>query len=125
MTRSYMHECKEKNTEKDLRIGIIRIRSIRGSSTVFLAMAFVTFAICIAASIGIARKLTVMSECEAFGRIWTKAVLSEYDRHLLEDYKLMAYWGNEIEVNRKIDAYMDYSADGKLDIRIGAAGKGL
>lgn len=97
----------------------------RGSSTVFLAMAFVTFAICIAASIGIARRLTVMSECQTFGRIWTKAVLSEYDRHLLEDYKLLAYWGNEIEVNRKIDAYMDYSASGKLGIRIGASASDL
>ena len=91
----------------------------RGSSTVLLAIAFLTFSLCIAGSIGISRRLTVMSECQACGRVWARAVLSEYDKHLLEDYKLMAYWGNEIEVNRKIDAYFNYSAAGKLDISIG------
>lgn len=97
----------------------------RGSSTVFLAMAFVTFAICIAGSIGVSRKLTVMSECQAFGRVWTKAILSEYDKHLLDDYCLMAFWGNEAEVNRKIDSYLDYSAAGKLNIRIGSTASDL
>ena len=95
------------------------IRRKRGSSAVFLAMAFVTFAVCIAGSISVSRHLTVMSECQAFGRVWTRAILSEYDRHLLEDYGLMAYWGNEAEVIRKIDAYMNYSVEGKLGIRTG------
>lgn len=97
----------------------------RGSSTVFLAMVFVTFAICIAGAIGISRHLTVMSECQAFGRVWTRAVLSEYDRHLLEDYGLMAYWGNDTEVSRKIDDYLEYSAAGKLGIRLGSTGADL
>ena len=101
------------------------IRMKRGSSTVFLAMAFVTFAVCIAGSIGISRRLTVMSECQAFGRVWTKAILSEYDKHLLEDYCLMAYWGNEVEVNRKIASYLDYSAAGKLNIKIGKTASDL
>lgn len=101
------------------------ISNTRGSSTVFLALAFLAFALCIAGGIGISRRLTVMSECEAFGRVWTRAVLSEYDVHLLEDYKLMAYWGNEIEVDRKIDAYLDYSAADKLGIRLGASASDL
>ena len=54
-----------------------------GSSTVFLAIAFLAFAFCIAGGIGISRKLTVMSTCESYGRVWTRAILSEYDLHLL------------------------------------------
>ena len=92
------------------------INNRHGSSAVFLALCFLAFAICIAGSIVISRRLTVMSECEAFGRVWTRAVLSEYDRHLLEDYRLMAFWGNEIEVDRKIEDYLDYSVEGKLGI---------
>lgn len=103
----------------------MRLINRKGSSAVFLAIAFAAFAVSIAGAIGISRRLTVMSECEAFGRVWARAILSEYDRHLLEDYKLMAYWGNEIEVNRRVDAYMDYSASGKLDIRIGKSGSDL
>lgn len=104
-----------------LKSQIIRtIRGNSGSSAVFLALAFLAFAICITGGIGISRKLAVMSECQAYGRVWTKAVLSEYDRHLLEDYKLMAYWGNEIEVDRKIDDYLDYSAADRLNVRLGA-----
>ena len=101
-----------------------RIRSIqdrKGSSTVMLAMVFVAFAVSIAAAIGISRELAVKSECESFGRAWTKAILSEYDEHLLEDYGIMAYFGNEAEVIRRIDSYMDYSAAGKLRIRLGGS----
>ena len=97
----------------------------RGSSTVFLAIAFLAFAVCIAGGIGISRKLTVMSTCESYGRVWTRAVLSEYDLHLLEDYGLMAYWGNEIEVNRKIDDYLDYSMADRLGVRLGLTSSDL
>ena len=96
-----------------------------GSSAVFLAIAFLAFAICITGAIGISRKLTVMSTCEAYGRVWTRAILSEYDLHLLEDYRLMAYWGNEIEVNRKIDDYLDYSLADRLDVRLGLTSSDL
>ena len=91
------------------------LRRKSGSSAVFLALAFTAFAICIAGSIGICRRLAVKSECEAFGRVWTRAVLSEYDNHLIEDYGIMAYWGGETEVNSKIDSYISYSSEGKLD----------
>ena len=66
-----------------------------------------------------------MSECQAFGRVWTRAVLSEYDRHLLSDYGLMAYWGNDTEVSKKIDDYLEYSAAGKLSIKLGSTGSDL
>ena len=97
----------------------------RGSSTVFLAFAFLAFAVCIAGGIGISRRLTVMSTCEAYGRVWTRAILSEYDLHLIEDYKLMAYWGNETEVNMKIDDYLDYSLADRLDVRLGLTSSDL
>ena len=97
----------------------------KGSSAVFLAIVFVTFAICIAAGIGIARQMTVKSECEAFGRIWTRAILSEYDRHLLDDYSIMAYFGSEPDVIKRIDAFLNYSTEGKLNIRTGKTGSDL
>ena len=97
---------------------VMQLVNRRGSSTVFLAIAFLAFALSTAAGVGICRSLTVSSECRVFGRVWARAVLSEYDRHLLEDYKLMAYFGSEIEVNRKIDSYFDYTAGGRLGIRI-------
>lgn len=99
--------------------------SKRGSSSVFLAIVFVAFAVSITAGISIARELTIMSECRSFGSIWTRAILSEYDRHLLEDYKIMAYWGNEVEVNKRIDSYFSYSASGKLGIHIGGTASDL
>ena len=63
-----------------------------------LAIIFTGFAMCIAGAIGVSRRLVVSSECETFGRMWTKAVLSEYDVHLLDDYSIMAYFGNDAEV---------------------------
>lgn len=91
----------------------------RGSSIVLLAMVFVAMMIAITTSIAIARALVVKSECENFGHLWTKSILSEYDIHLLDEYGIMSYFGNDAEVQKKIDAYLDYSASSKLDARLG------
>ncbi|MBR2706965.1 MAG: hypothetical protein IKE74_06975 [Mogibacterium sp.] len=92
---------------------------------VITAVMFLGFALCVAASVGVSRRLVVSSECEAFGRVWTKAVLSEYDVHLLEDYSIMAYFGNDSDVTAKLNAYLDYSAAGKLDAAITGANADL
>ena len=102
-----------------------RAREKQGSSAVMLAMMFVGFAICIAGAIGVCRRIVVSSECETFGRLWTKAILSEYDVHLLEDYSLMAYFGNDDEVTAKLNAYLKYSAQNKLDASIKGANADL
>ena len=103
----------------------IMIRSRRGSSIVMLAIIFVGFAMCIAGAVGVSRRLVVSSECETFGRLWTKAILSEYDVHLLDDYSIMSYFGNDDEVSEKLEAYLRYSARGKLDASIKGANADL
>ena len=97
----------------------------KGSSLVMLAIIFTGFAMCIAAAIGVSRRRTVSSECEMFGRLWTKAILSEYDIHLLDDYSIMAYFGNDEEVTEKLDAYLKYSAQGRLGAHIKGANADL
>lgn len=96
-----------------------------GSSIVMLAIVFVGFALCIAAGIGVARMLVVSNECECFGRVWTKAVLSEYDVHLLDDYSIMAYFGNDSDVSTKLNKYLTYSSKNKLDEKIKGANADL
>lgn len=91
----------------------------RGSSTVILAMVFVTLSLCICGAIEVSRMLVAGSECKVFGELWTKAILSEYDRHLLENYGIMAYFGNEAEVQKKLNMYLDYSSSSKIDEKIG------
>ena len=69
-----------------------------------LAIAFTGFAICIAGAIGVSRRLVVSSECETFGRLWTKAILSEYDIHLLDDYSIMGDLFPKVRGMKSIDA---------------------
>ena len=101
------------------------MRNKKGSSAVLLAILFLGFAICLAGAIGVSRRLVVSSECETFGRLWTKAVLSEYDVHLMEDYSMMAYFGNDDEVTDKLNAYLKYSSQNKLDASIKGANADL
>ena len=101
------------------------IMNKRGSSVVMLAIVFTGFAMCIAGAIGVSRRLVVSSECEMFGRLWTKAILSEYDIHLLDDYSLMAYFGNDDEVTAKLDSYLKYSSKGRLGAHIKGANADL
>lgn len=95
------------------------IKAKHGSSIVMLAMVFVAFAASICSAIIICRALVVKSECRAFGTVWTSAILSEYDSYLLDEYGIMAYWGNESEVQKRLDSYIAYSAAGKLDAGFG------
>lgn len=104
---------------------IRNVKEKRGSSAVMLALMFVGFAICMAGAIGVSRALVVSSECEVFGRLWTKAILSEYDVHLLEDYSIMAYFGNDDEVTDKLDNYLKFSAKNRLDASIKGANADL
>ena len=97
----------------------------RGSSMVMLAIVFTGFAICIAGAIGVSRRLVVSSQCDMFGSLWTRAILSEYDIHLLDDYSIMAYFGNDDEVTAKLDSYLKYSAQGKLGAHIKGANADL
>lgn len=95
------------------------LKNKKGSSIIMLAMVFVAIMLAITISISICRALVVKSECESFGHLWTKSILSEYDVHLLDEYGIMAYFGNDAEVKKKIDSYLKYSASGKLDATIG------
>ena len=109
-------------------MGIWLRKSIKGkcgSSAVMLAIIFLGFAVCLAGAVNVSRKLTAYSECEAFGRVWSRAILSEYDVHLFEDYSIMAYYGSDDDVSRKLDAYLKYSAQGRLDTSIKGANADL
>ena len=101
------------------------LRNRRGSSAVMLALMFLGFALCMVSAIGITRRLVVSSECDTFGNLWTKAILSEYDVHLLDDFSIMAYFGNDDEVTDKLNAYLKYSAQGKLGASIKGANADL
>ena len=90
-----------------------------------LAIIFTGFAMCIAGAIGVSRRLVVSSECETFGRLWSKAILSEYDIHLLDDYSIMAYFGNDEEVTAKLDAYLKYSTQGRMGAYVKGANADL
>ena len=102
-----------------------KLKGKTGSSAVMLAIMFAGFALCVAGAIGVSRKLVVSSECETFGRLWTKAILSEYDVHLLDDYSMMAYFGNDDEVTKKLDAYLAYSVKNKMEASIKGANADL
>lgn len=94
------------------------MRNRRGSAAVLMAMITVTLSMAILSSILITRKLAIHSESQAFRRLWTKAILSEYDRHLFLDYGLMAFFGHNDMVSEKITYYMDYSMKERLQVQI-------
>lgn len=93
------------------------MKNRRGSATVLLSMAAVSLSLAILSSILIMRKITIGSTVEGYGRVWTTAVLSEYDRNLFRDYRIMAFYGNNPEVARKVQYYSNYSMTGNLQMQ--------
>lgn len=104
--------------------GISKINTLRnrkGYSSVFLAICFVGFSLSLVAAVWVCKRIVVRSECESYGRVWARAVLSEYDVHLMEDYGIMAYFGGEYDVKKKIDSYMKYSLRRKMSAKLGGS----
>ncbi len=90
----------------------------KGSSTVFMTMIIVTFMMMILISINISRRLVIKSQTESFGRVWSKAILSEYDIHLFEDYNLLAFKGNDQEISERLSRYFKYSFEGRMKSKL-------
>lgn len=83
-----------------------------------MALLTISLSTAILSSILIIRTLVISSESRTFGQVWTKAILSEYDRHLFRDYHLLAFFGNNTQVAKKIAYYQSYSMAGKMTIQL-------
>lgn len=90
----------------------------KGSATILITMIAVAIIMCIVAAISVAERIVVKGECNAFGTIWTRAILSEYDVYLFKEYGILAYQGSDAEVEEKILRYQNYSMDGKLGAHV-------
>ena len=93
------------------------MKNRKGSATVLMAMISVSFSMAILSSIIVIRQMTLNSICRSYGNVWTRGILSEYDRHLLRDYGIMGFYGNNPEVARKLEYYMHYSLSNRLQVR--------
>lgn len=100
-------------------------KSKRGSTIVILSFVFLSLISMIIIAIGIARSRTVQSWSEVNGKLWGKAILSEYDKYLLNDYGIMAFHGNDIDVVKRVAAYSKYSFEDKLRINVGTPSSNL
>ena len=100
-------------------------RSKRGSTIVILSFVFISLISMIIIAIGIARSRTVQSWSEVNGKLWGKALLSEYDKYLLNDYGIMAFHGNDVDVVKRLSAYSNYSFEDKLRVNVGTPSSNL
>ncbi|ASS37900.1 DUF5702 domain-containing protein [Mogibacterium pumilum] len=100
-------------------------KSKSGSTIVILSFVFLALISMIIIAIGIARSRTVQSWAEVNGKLWGKAVLSEYDKYLLSDYGIMAFHGNDIDVVKRLNAYSKYSFEDKLRVSVGTPSANL
>lgn len=81
----------------------------RGSALVLLSLIFASLTLLVAVSVTGSRTVTVKSQTKAYSVLWSRAILSEYDIHLFEDYGIMAYHGNDAEAKKKLQSYYCYS----------------
>ena len=96
-----------------------------GSTIVFVSFVFLAFISIITIAIGLARNRTVQSWAEVNGKLWCKAILSEYDKYLLSDYGLMAFQGNDKDVVKRLNVYSKYSFEDKLRVSVGTPSANL
>ena len=100
-------------------------KSKRGSTIVIISYVFLALISMIIIAIGIARSRTVQSWSEVSGKLWGKAILSEYDKYLLHDYGIMAFQSNDIDVVKRLNVYSKYSFEDKLRVSLGTPSANL
>ena len=76
-----------------------------------LIMFFAGMIILITALITVSEEKAVRGECEALSFLWGKAIISEYDRYLYNDYGIMAFYGHERETANKLTKYCKKTFD--------------
>ena len=79
-----------------------KIRERAGSAALFMAIGITGFAVAMAVATAVAREMTVQSSVRTLGSVWSKSILSEYDVHLLDDYGILAFYGNDEMVRKKL-----------------------
>ena len=77
----------------------------RGSFTVFMVMAFAAVLIMVMGVFTAAGVLAIGSVTDAFGRLWGRSILAEYDLNLKDRYGIFAYYGEAGMVESKLDYY--------------------
>jgi len=81
----------------------------RGSSIITLAVLFTVMITMIATFINITKNQVTKAEINSLSVLWGKAILSEYDINLYNDYGIMAYFGNENDISGKLNKYCSYT----------------
>ena len=81
----------------------------RGSSIITLAILFTVMITMIATFINITKNQVTKAEINSLSVLWGKAILSEYDINLYNDYGIMAYFGNEKDISGKLNKYCSYT----------------
>ncbi|MGN1415170.1 MAG: DUF5702 domain-containing protein [Anaerovoracaceae bacterium] len=95
------------------------MRNRRGSFTVQIVLLFSAMLILTWAVLSASGDLAVYSAAEDFGRLWGTSILAEYDRNLKDRYGLFGFYGDTVTVERKLDAYADYTFGEKAYIEYG------
>lgn len=91
-----------------------RTNNRRGSALILLSLIFASLTVLVGASISASRSITVKSQIKYQSVLWARAILSEYDIHLFEDYGIMAYHGNDAEIKKKLQSYYSYTSHNGL-----------
>lgn len=93
-----------------------------------LAMVFVTFAVLMISAIAVTRNIVNNSKCRMCQMVWSKALLSQYDINLYNDYNILAFHGTEKFKSEQLEKLASYtsSVDKKFVIdQIGVSLSGL
>ncbi len=86
-----------------------KINNKIGSFAVFAVMAFCSMMILLTAVIASAKAIAIDGSVNSLGNLWGKNILSEYDLVLKDRYGILAFYGDEKSIEKKLDMYKNYS----------------
>lgn len=92
-------------------------KSKKGVIVIYLTVIFASIMILITTLITLSISNGIDGSTRSLGHIWGKSITGEYDLNLLNDYGILAFYGNEKDVNKKINRYAKATFDEKKYIR--------
>lgn len=95
----------------------VRLRRIlkgrKGSASIFIMLLAMSLSLMTLSFIKYSKEVATGSMAKSMGNLWSQSILSHYDKSLLEEYGIFAFFGDGREIKNELGFYMGEAFKGK------------
>lgn len=92
------------------------IRDRKGSASIFIMLLAMSLSLMTLSFIHYSKEVATGSMAKSMGNLWSQSILSHYDKNLLEEYGIFAFFGDGRAIKDELNFYMGEAFREKSDV---------